>query len=167
MKNKPDFFGILLIASMYCAGMYVLPLQLMRFDLSLIPGDLGDARLNKFSMTDSYSKIESQYRSKIVEYQVRSINPSAKAFAYMPKKSPEPPYVIHLDAMMAAQNLAIPTVNGYSGKFPRDYAESFYSHFDQCESYWAWMTSRAEETDSAYLYHLIKNVTIIGRKGCI
>jgi hypothetical protein len=120
-----------------------------------------------FSKCHSYSKIESQNRSKTIEYLVQIKNPSAKTFAYMPRKSPEPPYVIHLDAMMAAQNLNMATVNGYSGNFPRSYI-AYFQHYDSCGSYWAWMlTSTKKYSDFQNAYRFFKDVMIIGSDTCI
>jgi hypothetical protein len=99
---------------------------------------------------------------------VQKKNPSAKVFAYMPRKSSEPPHVIHLDAMMAAQNLNMATVNGYSGKFPRGYIGYFFEHYDQCDSYMIWrIVSTEKNYGSKNRYDLFKNVITIGRDACL
>jgi hypothetical protein len=115
----------------------------------------------------SYSKFDSQTRLKAIENIARRKNPTAKVFAYMPQKSTDPPYVIHLDAMMASQNLNMATVNGYSGKFPPGYIGYFFEHYDRCDSYLAWMNSSPlNNYASANRYNLFKNIVIIGRDTC-
>jgi len=115
----------------------------------------------------SYSKSESQDRLKTIENTIKKKNPSSRVFAYMPQNSPEPPFVIHLDAMMAAQDLNMATVNGYSGKFPSGYIGSFFEHYDQCNSYLTWIIESTKNIDSTANYHLFKNVVIVGRDRCL
>jgi hypothetical protein len=116
----------------------------------------------------SYSKAESQDRVRIVENLVQKKNPFAKVFAYMPRRSSEPPHVIHLDAMMAAQKLNMATVNGYSGKFPVGYLGSFYENYDNCDSYLFWMmVSTRNFPDSASRYDIFRNVSIVGTEACL
>jgi len=117
--------------------------------------------------SNSYSKSESQNRLKIIENLVQRKDPSAKVFAYMPSPSSEP-HIVHLDAMLAAQNLNMATVNGYSGKFPVGYLGYFYEHYDRCEAYYVWMiASTQNKYGSKYRYDLFKDVLIIGRDDCL
>jgi hypothetical protein len=119
------------------------------------------------SKSSSYSKIESQIRLKIIENLARRKNPTAKIIAYMPQKTSDSPTIIHLDAMMAAQNLNMATVNGYSGKFPRGYIGYFFEHYDQCDNYMIWkIVSTQLYNGSENRYKLFDNVEIIGRDGC-
>ena len=116
----------------------------------------------------SYSKVESQDRVRRIENLIQRKNPFAKVFAYMPQKSSEPPHVIHLDAMMAAQSLNMATVNGYSGKFPAGYLGSFYEHYDKCDSYLVWARASTKKySGSENRYYMFKNVCIIGRDACL
>jgi len=85
----------------------------------------------------------------------------------MPQKTSDSPTIIHLDAMMAAQNLNMATVNGYSGKFPRGYIGYFFEHYDQCDNYMIWkIVSTQLYNGSENRYKLFDNVEIIGRDGC-
>lgn len=119
------------------------------------------------SNANSYSKIESQNRLKIIENLIQKKDPSIRVFAYMPSKSSEPPCVIHLDAMLTAQNLNVATVNGYSGKFPPGYLGYFYDHYDRCEAYYIWMIASTQKyIGSANRYDVFNNVIIIGRDDC-
>lgn len=119
------------------------------------------------SNANSYSKIESQNRLKIIKNLVQRKDPSAKVFAYMPSKSSEP-NIIHLDAMLAAQDLNIATVNGYSGNFPAGYLGYFYDHYDRCEAYYIWMIASTQKNyGSENRYDVFKNVIIIGRDACL
>ena len=121
------------------------------------------------SASDSaaYSKSGSQHRLRNIENIVKEKNPSSGVFAYMPQNSPEPPYVIHLDAMMAAQDLHMATVNGYSGKFPKGFGY-FYEHPDRCDGYIFWLIASMRPTSShSDIYNSISNVAIIGRGSCL
>ncbi len=43
--------------------MYIVPLQMMHFDLSFIPGDIGDARLNNYFLEHGYKWLTGQVES--------------------------------------------------------------------------------------------------------
>jgi hypothetical protein len=70
----------------------------------------------------SFDKKASQERSALLATKIRTLNEATgiKVFCYMPETN-EPFFVVHLDAMMAAQSLGLATVNGYSGNCPRNY----------------------------------------------
>jgi hypothetical protein len=65
------------------------------------------------------SKTLCQERALRVAEQVRSQDPRARLFLHL-GDHPDP-VIADLDAMMASQDLGIPTLNGYSGWAPRDY----------------------------------------------
>lgn len=120
----------------------------------------------KASSYNTYSKVESQNRLKIVERLVQKKGSQSRVFAYMPDRSSDPPYAIHLDAMLAAQNLNMASVNGYSGIFPDDY--DFYYNYDRCDSLLKWKAI-AENKFGKY-YHgkeLFKDFIIAGRDSCL
>ncbi len=50
-----------------------------------------------------------------------------KEFFYLPTSMTFEPHVTHLDAMWAAEYAGIPTINGYSGGYPRGW-EELYNH---------------------------------------
>jgi hypothetical protein len=111
----------------------------------------------------TYSKAESQNRSKTVERLVRRGGSQSKIFAYMPDRSSDPPYEIHLDAMLAAQNLSMASVNGYSAILPANY--DFYSNYDQCDSFFKWKTLSAQKYGPYYENEdLLKDCVIVGRE---
>ena len=88
-------------------------------------------------------------------------------FAYMPENSPDPACMGHLDAMMAAQNLDIATINGYSGNFPRGYYDSFYTKFGQCESYFVWEALAEQKNPHLEGRDLFAGTAIVGRDTCV
>ena len=55
--------SFLLIFCVYCAGIYLVPLSMMHYDLTLIPGDLIDARLNNYLLEHGYKWITGQVSS--------------------------------------------------------------------------------------------------------
>ena len=64
--------------------------------------------------------------SKHSNYRVNSVinklDPTCDSFYLMASHDyPKPFWVIHIDAMMASHLSQIPTINGYSGHFPKDY----------------------------------------------
>jgi hypothetical protein len=120
----------------------------------------------KASSYNTYSKVESQNRLKTVERLVQKKGSQSKVFAYMPDRSSDPPFVVHLDAMLAAQNLNMASVNGYSGIFPDDY--DFYYNYDRCDSLLKWKEI-AENKYRKYYYgkELFKDFIIAGRDSCL
>ncbi len=112
----------------------------------------------------NYSKLESQRRLMKIEAFVKDKHSAAKVLAYMPAKSSDPPYVVHLDAMMAAQNLNMATVNGYSGILPSDYAD-FFMDFDQCHTLLKWQETAAKKYNMNYT-RIFDNLIIIAREDC-
>jgi hypothetical protein len=114
---------------------------------------------------DTYSKSAAQARSLAVERLVREKGPSAKVFSYMPERSSDPPYAVHLDAMLAAQDLNMATVNGYSGNFPRDY--DFFDNYDQCVSLMKWETIATERSGAERgRRDLFQDMVIAGKDSC-
>ena len=115
----------------------------------------------------AYSKADARHRSKSVEQLVLNKEPHAAVFAYMPDKSTDPPWFIHMDAMSAAQNLNMATVNGYTGNFPRGYFENFFEQYDRCDSYLIWKgLSTKKYGNPVNGTDLFQNVVIVGRDGC-
>jgi len=116
----------------------------------------------------SYSKLEAQQRTKFVEGLVVNRNPQARIIAYMPDKSAGASHIIHLDAMMAAQDLNMSTINGYSGNFPHNYFESFYDHYDRCDELFKWLAmARMKSTDREHGHALFRDIVVAGRDACI
>ena len=60
---KKGLIGFLLVFATFCIGMYIVPLQMMHFDLSFIPGDLGDARLNNYFLEHGFKWVAGQVGS--------------------------------------------------------------------------------------------------------
>ena len=115
----------------------------------------------------TYPKLASQQRSTHIEKLVLQKGSEIRVFAYMPDKSSDPPYVVHLDAMMAAQNLNMATVNGYSGFYPK-YYDDFYNNFDQCYSLLKWENLSTKRYGVDYQSNVrVNNIIIIGREDCI
>lgn len=112
----------------------------------------------------NYSKPESQRRLMKIEAFVKDKHSAAKVLAYMPAKSSDPPYVVHLDAMMAAQNLNMAAVNGYSGILPSDYYD-FFMDFDQCRALLKWQEVAAKKYGMNY-NAFFDRLIIIGREDC-
>jgi len=61
-----------------------------------------------------YSKSAHQSYSQNLADRVLQKNPFAKVFAYMPSRYTGEPQIFHMHAMLASQNIHIPTINGYS-----------------------------------------------------
>lgn len=107
-----------------------------------------------------YSKSEARDRSLRIEEELLSRSGPHTVFAYVPGDENTPDYIIQIDAMMAAQNLNISTVNGYSGSFPSEHFENFLDHYSSCDLL------------KTYLVHAglsnrqIENIAIVGRDGC-
>jgi len=116
----------------------------------------------KSSSYDRYSKTGSQNRSRTVEKLVQNKFSSAKVFAYMPDNTGDAAHAVHIDAMLAAQNLNISTVNGYSGIFPCGYY-AFYKHFDPI-SLMAWKEiSIRRYAQFGAQTGLFENIVVVGR----
>ena len=85
----------------------------------------------------------------------------------MPDKSSDPPFVVHLDAMLAAQSLNMATVNGYSAILPMSYAD-FYDNYDQCSSLLKWKAISVNKYGQYYKNNeIFKNFHIVGRDTCL
>lgn len=116
----------------------------------------------------AYSKLDSQNRLKILEKMVQMKGPNVRAFAYMPDKSSIPPDVMHVDAMLVAQNLNLATVNGYSAKFPHYYFDNFYQNYEYCDSLMKWKAVSANKYGKYYPdKEIFKNLYIVGRGDCL
>jgi hypothetical protein len=111
-----------------------------------------------------YSKSEAQARSRKVEQMVKDTKPDAAVFAYMPARSADPPFMTHLDAMLAAQHLRIATVNGYSGNMPHEYYSTFYEGYRNCGSYYLWKNASLDK--SANQAWAVARDVIVGRDDC-
>ena len=75
-----------------------------------------------FEQTGSAGYSDSNHSNYRVNSVINKIKPSCDSFYLMASKDfPRPFWVIHIDAMMASQSSNIPTLNGYSGHFPKDY----------------------------------------------
>jgi len=75
-----------------------------------------------FEQTGTAWNSDSNHSNYWVNSVINKIKPSCDSFYLMASKDfPRPFWAIHIDAMMASQLLNIPTLNGYSGHFPKDY----------------------------------------------
>ncbi len=72
-------------------------------------------------LSNSYSKHHARARSDSVKKDLVALPELPEVFVYMPAGSRSPFWEVHLDAMLAAQELGIRTINGYSGVFPAHY----------------------------------------------
>jgi hypothetical protein len=82
---------------------------------------------NLFRVTDlpRTSKVELQERILVLKEKLKGFNGSkCVAVAYLPPNS-NAPYIDQLDMMIAAQQMHIPTVNGYSSSCPPDFGPFF------------------------------------------
>jgi len=77
---------------------------------------------------NSFSKLNSKYRVQVLKELVTSSKyySESEGFAYLTDDNFEV-YKYHVDAMLAAQDLKMATVNGYSAFSPKEY-ESFFAH---------------------------------------
>ena len=87
----------------------------------------------------SYSKTISRARVNNI---VESIPPieEVKSFYYAALDSPDSLIASNIDAMLASQETGLPTVNGYSGRFPVDYF--FYDEKDYRDALKHWMLAQ-------------------------
>ncbi len=77
-----------------------------------------------------YSKSDSQQRITKLKEELKQQNCQRyNYFAYLPLSHHEV-YKFHVDAMLASQDLRIPTINGYSAFSPKEY-EAFFEHPDR------------------------------------
>ncbi|WP_243311386.1 DUF7024 domain-containing protein [Fundidesulfovibrio agrisoli] len=74
----------------------------------------------------SYSLAEARARLEAVESGFGPARPDSVLFLDAARAPGEPFYVVQLDAMLASQDMNIPTVNGYSGHFPPGYPEDLF-----------------------------------------
>lgn len=63
MIKKYNLVEFLPLFLMFCVGIYLLPLRIMGLDLSWIPGDLVDGRLNNYFLEHGYKWITGQVQS--------------------------------------------------------------------------------------------------------
>jgi hypothetical protein len=135
------------------------------FSFSILFALVLDQNVNAGFFT--YSKLESQNRLTNIEQLVNQKDPETRVFAYMPDKSTDPPDVVHLDAMLAAQSLNMATVNGHSGFSPMHYAD-FYYNYDQCSSLLKWKAISVNKYGKYYEDNeIFKNFQIVGRDTCL
>ncbi len=103
-----------------------------------------------------YSKNEIQHCVEQLKQQIVDQPGEPAVFAYMPAPPHEPSCPPHLVAMLASQDLGIPTVNGHSGSLPRNF--EFYHHYDQLWALEQWVAYagqkyRNEEHPSTFQMH--------------
>jgi hypothetical protein len=118
-----------------------------------------------------YSKIEAQRRSRAIESLVlkkSSIDKKESSrivFAYMPEGSNIHPAIVHMDALMAAQNLNFATVNGYSSTLPHKYWD-FFTYYYCDTSLKIWKQYAMQKYCRYYSDKgLFKNLIVVGQKG--
>jgi hypothetical protein len=112
----------------------------------------------------AYSKTESQERLSRIAGAVLKEGVKPRVFVYMPDNEKIPFYMMHLDAMLASQDMNIATVNGYSSLHPRGL---IYDKFSECETlyYWKAFSGRRHAHDHKY-DGLFDSLKIVGRNDC-
>lgn len=103
--------------------------------------------LDQSSNVNSMEKKAVQNRVEILEKKVDGleINRKKDIILWYSKQRPDF-WVIQLDAMLAAQNLGIPTINGYSGNIPPFYGGGLFS-LDQnkCKELTNWIQKNSQK----------------------
>ena len=94
-----------------------------------------------------FIKAGAQQRLQRIISKINAAGFESNVFAYMPARK-EKPYIVQLDAMMAAQILNMATVNGHSGILPHNY--SFHDSYDQLAKLSEWMKSSTRKYRSYY-----------------
>jgi len=112
-----------------------------------------------------YSKSEAQERSQYVVNKVLSKDLNPKLFVYLPENSKDEAVVNTLDAMLAAQSLNIPTINGYSGHWPQDYHITVGRH-DVCAGLIRWIGISNYRYGADSHADLFKDLIVIGGESC-
>jgi len=74
----------------------------------------------------SFSVPEACSRLEALKNGLPPLRPDSVLFVGVAAKPGDPFYAVQLDAMLASQDLRIPTVNGYSGHFPPGYPEDLF-----------------------------------------
>jgi hypothetical protein len=113
-----------------------------------------------------YSKIESQERYNKVVNRILAKNPSPKVYVYLPEDSKDNPVVDTLDAMLAAQQLNIATINGYSGYWPKDYHVNINRH-DVCSGLITWVGKSRHDNGNNSINESLDNLIVIGGESCM
>jgi hypothetical protein len=80
-----------------------------------------------------YSKLDAQHHTQLTVNEILKIDPNPKLFVYLPENSHNEVVVDTLDAMFAAQELNIKTINGYTGHYPQDYHIEIGRHLMQSQ----------------------------------
>lgn len=94
-----------------------------------------------FSVDHSIALYTVRDRTASLTSRVSSVteNVEVKSFYYMPLDTDESPIFTHIDAMLASQDLNVPTINGYSGGYPWGY-KYFYDQPRSLDPLKHWMT---------------------------
>jgi hypothetical protein len=113
-----------------------------------------------------YSKHESQERYMKVVNRILAKNPSPKVFVYLPEDSKDEPVVDTLDAMLAAQQLNIATINGFSGYWPQDYHVNI-NRSDVCSGLINWIGLSRHQNGKGSINESLDNLIVIGGESCM
>jgi hypothetical protein len=110
-----------------------------------------------------YPKSEHQSEWKNVANRVLKKNPSAKVFAYMPLSYTGMPQHFHMHAMLASQSIHIPTINGYSSRWPQGYSY-FFLNYNKPWALKRWMVFTQEKysTHRNSTENLFDGLVIVG-----
>ena len=128
---------------------------------------LGAVAADQYVKPEGYyltSKAVAQSRSRQVEAAVKVKDPAANLFVYVSSMADDS-RITQMDAMMAAQSLNIPTVNGFSGSGPRNYY--FIGNLDFCGNYLMWKNyAQQKYAGPNGRDALFANLTFIGHEPC-
>ncbi len=83
-----------------------------------------------YEMAGTYSKAETQHDCRALADKIKQTPAynTYEAVAFMPEKDDRFTFIIHLDAMLACQDLGIKTVNSYTGTCPGSYCHFASMH---------------------------------------
>lgn len=145
------------LGSLNGAMKYLAPVVAMALTLVVFADQYGT-----FPKDNSISLYDVRIRTTGLTSRIKNVmeNVEVKSFYYMPLDTDEPPMMTHIDAMLASQDLNIPTINGYSGGYPWGY-EYFYDQPRSLDPLKRWMTMPFEAPPGQSLFDgllIIKSV---------
>jgi hypothetical protein len=111
----------------------------------------------------TYSKIEDQARVDELRQQIPATLPNNPVL-FVARHPLEPALAKDIDAMLLAQDLGWPTLNGYSGNYPPGYAPASgcFQLPREIKYYMEWNGI----TDQSYYLNLMKRIVPIGFDDC-
>jgi hypothetical protein len=117
-----------------------------------------------------YSKSDAQHRTRQTVNEILKIDPNPKLFVYLPEKTHNNHYEVvedTLDAMFAAQELNIKTINGYTGHYPQDYHIEI-GRGDVCIKViqWIGISNYKYSIATGATADLFKDLIVVGGESC-